>query len=220
VLRPLGFSRSERFRATAEESAPFTYAALGASDVVGVGADDPVHDAWVALISRRLPPGARFLRLGVGGALARHALTRQLPRAEAARPQLATVWVGVNDFNARVALETYARQLRRILARLVRTGARVFVGNLPDLTTVPAFAGLPPDALLAALGAWNQAIADVAHATGAQLVDLMVASPGAEAGALVAADGFHPSTLGHRVLAELFWARISADPVLRPLLVS
>ena len=190
--------------------------------MVGVGADDPERDAWAALIFRRLPPGARFLRLGMGGALARHALTRQVPMAEAARPQLATVWLGVNDFNARVALDRYARQLRRILTRLARTGARVFVGNLPDLTTVPAFADLPPGVLLATLETWNGAIAEIAHATGAQLVDLMDAS--AELGdvdsrALVASDGFHPSTLGHRVLSELFWAGISDDPALRPLLV-
>ena len=185
---------------------------------MGVGADDPVRDAWVALIHRRLPPGSRFLRLGAGGALARHALTRQVPRAEAARPQLATVWLGVNDFNARVALETYSRHLRRILARLVRSGARVFVGNLPDLTKVPAFAQLPADALLDTLGSWNRAIAEIAHTTGAQLVDLMAASTDDDSGSLVAADGYHPSTHGHRVLGEIFWARIAADPVLQLLL--
>lgn len=210
--------RSARASAEAESFPPLTYAALGASDVEGIGADDPVQDAWVALIFRRLPPGTRFLRLGVGGVLARHALTQQVPRAEAARPQLATVWLGVNDFNARVALRTYARHLRRILVRLVGTGAQVFVGNLPDLTKVPAFAGVPPDALLATLGTWNQAIAETAHAAGAQLVELMDASAGAADGSLVAADGFHPSTQGHRVLGELFWARIAADPALRRLL--
>jgi lysophospholipase L1-like esterase len=212
------FPRFSRSPAEAEVSPPFTYAALGASDAVGVGADDPLRDAWVSLIFRRLPPGTRFLRLGVGGALTRHALKRQVPRAEAARPQLVTVWLGVNDFTAKVSLGTYGRHLRRILARLGRTGARAFVGNLPDLTKVPAFAELPPDALLATLGSWNHAIAEIAHATGAQLVDLMGASGSDDSGSLVAADGYHPSTLGHRVLSELFWARIAADPALRSLL--
>lgn len=185
---------------------------------MGVGADDPVREAWVALIFRQLPPGTRFLQLGVGGALARHGLTRQVPRAEAARPQLATVWLGVNDFNTRVALATYARHLRRILVRLVRAGARVFVGNLPDLTNVPAFAGFPPDQLLARLLDWNRTIAEIARTTGAQLVDLMVASGGADSASLVAADGFHPSTQGHRVLSEVFWAEIAADPTLSSLI--
>jgi lysophospholipase L1-like esterase len=197
---------------------PLTYAALGASDVVGVGADDPVREAWVALISQRLPSGTRFLRLGMEGALARHALTRQVPRAEAARPQLATVWLGVNDFNERVALESYARHLRRILVRLNRAGARVFAGNLPDLTAVPAFAGIPSGTLLERLGTWNRRIAEIAGATGARVVDLMAASGGVETGTLVAADGFHPSTLGHRVLAEVFWAAISADSTFQSLI--
>jgi lysophospholipase L1-like esterase len=212
---------SRRSRRSVEEaSAPLTYAAIGASDVIGVGADDPLQDAWVALLSRKLPAGTRFLRLGMPGAFARQALARQVPTAVAARPQLATVWLGVNDFNARVALDTYARHLRRILARLVGAGARVFVGNLPDLTMVPAFAGQPREALLAGVGTWNRTIAEIADGTGARLVDLMAVSAGVDHGWLVAADGFHPSTEGHRVLSEVFWGAMSTDPAARSLLRS
>jgi lysophospholipase L1-like esterase len=209
--------------ACAPESQPageaFTYAAIGASDTAGTGADDPEREAWVALIFDRLPPGSRFVRLGVSGHLAGEALAYQVPRAEAARPDLVTVWLGVNDLNAGVPLERYAAGLDEILRRLTATGARVFVGNLPDLTKLPAYGDLSPVLLLAEVEQWNRAMADVAGRRGAVLVDLM--GPSQQLGErawLIAEDGFHPSSDGHRALGDVFWEAISRDPLIGPVL--
>jgi lysophospholipase L1-like esterase len=197
--------------------AGLTYAAIGASDTVGVGADDPARDAWVTLVWRRLPSGSRFVRLGVSGALARHALVRQVPLLEAARPDIATVWLGVNDLNARIPLDRYGSQLARILARIRASGARAFVGNIPDLTCVPAYADIPAEALASEIVRRNEVIAQAAHRNGAVLVDVMRASRATDAvPLLVASDGFHPSTEGHRVLSEVFWAAITCDTVIGP----
>src|SRR5439155_9229033 len=65
-----------------------------------------------------------------------------------------------------------------------------------------------PAALNAAVDAYNAAIARVAPATGAVLVDLHAAGlaarqNGTEA-SLVGGDGFHPSDAGHALVAKAF----------------
>ncbi|MCL6508171.1 MAG: hypothetical protein K6T59_14235, partial [Bryobacteraceae bacterium] len=65
----------------AEPAAPFTYVALGASDTVGVGTNDPTREGWVYVLSQHLPPATRVVNLGISGALLQTILQRQLPRA-------------------------------------------------------------------------------------------------------------------------------------------
>lgn len=182
------------------------YAALGASDTLGEGADDPLNEGWVTVLHGKLSASARLVSLGVPGATAAQALVEQVPRAEQLRPDLITVWLAVNDLRCGVPLKEYRRQLDGILGRLRTIPAEIFVGNLPDLTAVPDFQDLDRQALRNEIGRWNAAIAEVAARHGAHVVDLMAASQeiGEDLGMLVAEDGFHPSTLGHLVLAEIF----------------
>lgn len=195
---------------------PVTYAAIGASDTVGLGAADPEREAWVARVAARLPPGSTFLRLGVPGSTAAEAEARQLPQAEAARPDLATVWLAVNDLAAGVPVREYESHLDRIVGGLGRSGARVFVGNLPDLSRVPAFSFVPAPAVRLPLAEWNDAIARVAGRREAVLVDLTGPSAGLDRNpGWISPDGLHPSSEGHRVLADVFWREISEDPRMR-----
>ncbi|MGH2704787.1 MAG: SGNH/GDSL hydrolase family protein [Actinomycetota bacterium] len=195
---------------------PLVYAALGASDTVGVGARDPEREGWPAQIYGRLPAGSTFVRLGVSGSTARQAVAQQLAKAEQAHADLATVWLAVNDFNDHVPLPQYAADLERILRGLRASGARVLVGNMPDLTRLPTWSAIP--LLRQEVAAWNRAIARAARRSGAVLVDLLEPSQRLEDASplLVADDGFHPSTRGHRALAEIFWRAIERDPVIGP----
>jgi acyl-CoA thioesterase I len=144
-------------------AAAFRYVAIGASDTVGVGASDPRAGSWPARVAARLPAGTDYLNLGVSGSVASQAARDQVPAAIAARPQLVTIWLAVNDLNASLPASDYAAALRSVVEPLVSgTTARIFVGDVPDLRSVPAYAGTDQAALLARISAYNAAIAAIA----------------------------------------------------------
>ena len=203
----------------ARPARPLVYAVLGASDAVGVGANDPAREAWAVVLQQRLPPDTRLVNLGRPGNLVRHGLVEQLPRAVEAAPDLAIVWLAVNDFNLRVPLEEYGASLDALLGQLAsRTQAGILVANLPDLAWVPFFRNTPRARLQADVGRWNDAIAAVAARHGAVLVDLYaLGTELAQRPELVARDGFHPSTEGHRRLAEVMWTAIEESRLLAAL---
>src|SRR5256885_11663851 len=84
---------------------PMTYVAIGASDAVGVGARDPETEGWVPRLGARL--GAHVINLGVSGSTLSQALNEQLAPAIDAQPDIVSVWLAVNDMNARVSLASY-----------------------------------------------------------------------------------------------------------------
>lgn len=186
-----------------------TYVAIGASDTFGYGVPDPATQGWVPQFAAMLPAGMRLVNLGVNGLTLRHALQIDLPVALDAHPSLVTVWLAVNDLLDGVPLAAYRADLHTLLARLHATGARVLVGNVPDLSLVPAARARLGGDPTGAIAAWNAAIAGQARATGATLVDLfsgwqeLAAHPD-----YVGPDGLHPSVAGYTRLAQLFAAAL------------
>jgi acyl-CoA thioesterase I len=191
---------------------PLVYVAIGASDAVGVGAGGP-DESWVGDLARRLPPGSRLVNLGISGEQLHGALVDELPVAVDADPDLVTIWLAVNDLNARVAPESYEQDLDTMLGTLQRqTHARVAIGNIPDLSLVPAYGGIDPAALAQEVNRWNAIIARQAALHGATVVDIhaswtdLAAHP-----EYVGVDGFHPSAEGYQRLADLFYATLQAN---------
>lgn len=200
------------------------YVAIGASDTVGVGARDPASEAWPRVFARlALPPDARVVNLGVSGATVAEALDRELPEALRRDADLVTVWLNVNDLLAGIAPATYERRLGELVQALRADGGpRVLIANTPPVDVLPAYVecraragclggNLPePSLVQLAVAAYNAAIARVAAASGAEVVDLHAAGVAAHAEGrtrqLVGSDGFHPSTAGHRAVAEAFAA--------------
>jgi acyl-CoA thioesterase-1 len=186
---------------------PLTYVAIGASDSVGIGADAPEVEGWVPLLHRHLPPDSRLVNLGISGSLLRQALDQQLPVAVASDPDLVTVWLAVNDLNARVPLQRYRQELDTLLGTLRRdTRAAILIGNIPDVSRVPIYQQLERDAVRREVENWNRVIAEIAAKHGAVLVDLDAQWRGlGEHPEYVSRDGFHPSTAGYRRLADVFF---------------
>ena len=197
----------------ASPARPLTYVAIGASDAVGVGARDPDTEGWVPRFAARIGGNPRVLNLGVSGSTLAQALEEQLGPALDAQPDVVTVWLAVNDLNARVPLDRYAADLDRLLGALASTRARVLVGNVPDLASLPVFAGSNQARVRAEVDRWNQVIAATAERHGARVVDLHARwNELAEHPEYVAQDGFHPSSAGYARLAELFVDSLDAAP--------
>ncbi len=186
---------------------PLTYVAIGASDSVGVGADRPEADSWVSILHRRLPEGSQLVNLGVSGSLLHQAVDQQLPVAVDSDPDLVTVWLAVNDLNARVPLERYGADLNTLLGTLrQQTRATILVGNVPDVARLPVYQRFDAEQVRAEVFRWNELIGRTSERHGALLVDLhagwqeLAGHP-----EYVGRDGFHPSTEGYRRLAEVFF---------------
>jgi acyl-CoA thioesterase-1 len=189
------------------DAAAFRYVAIGASDTVGVGASDPRTGSWPARIAARLPAGTDYVNLGVSGSVASQAAREQVPAAIATQPQLVTIWLAVNDLNANLSASEYAAALRSVVAPLVSgTTARIFIGDVPDLRSVPAYAGTDQAALLARIAAYNAAITALAATFSGRVtvVDLFTGSGPLVSTITVSADGFHPSDAGYALIADRF----------------
>lgn len=190
---------------------PLTYAALGASDAVGIGAV-PITSGYVYVLRDKMTTGGFTVNLrnfGIIGAEADVIAARELQEAIAADPQVVTLWTGGNDVVGGRSPGIFAGQLDGILREMRgRTRAQVFVGELPDLTAAPRFRENPsPDVTPARLAAFNEVIRAATAAHGCVLVPTSSLSVKPE---MYAGDGFHPSTLGHQRIAELFWREIKS----------
>jgi acyl-CoA thioesterase I len=189
------------------------YVALGASDAVGVGADQPATQGYVPQIFQHLPQGSHLINLGSSGIHLHEALTQELPIAVASNPQLITIWLVANDFVAGVAYDSYMQDLNSMLQQLhSETSARVVMANLPDLTLLPFFNRDSPQQkqnMQAAIQRWNTQIAVLAQQYDVVLVDLTTHNSQLTAHPeYVSGDGFHPSPAGYTQLANFFWDAI------------
>jgi acyl-CoA thioesterase I len=199
--------------AQAESQKALTYVAIGASDAVGVGARDPETEGWVPRFGARLGPNVRLVNLGVRGSTLAQALEEQIGPALDAQPDVVSVWLAVNDLNARVPLDRYAADLDMLLAMLGSSHARVLVGNVPDLGSLAAYRGIDPVPLRSEVDRWNAVIDETVARHGATLVDLHARwQEVALHPEYLSADGFHPSTEGYQALADVFFEAASAAP--------
>lgn len=199
-----------------------SYVALGASDAVGVGADDPNTQGYVPIIISRLPKGAAALNLGISGILLHDALKQELPEVAAAQPTFITVWLVGNDFRDCTPLQQYAADLDTLLTTLHdQTHAQIFVANTPDMSFLPYFQQGAPQGGACVQGAsvaqvhalvlqWNQVINPIVAKHGDVLVDLYNTDLLSHPEYISPRDGFHPSSKGYARLADLFWAQVLA----------
>ncbi|MEO8973570.1 MAG: GDSL-type esterase/lipase family protein [Ktedonobacteraceae bacterium] len=194
-------------------SGPLTYVALGASDAVGVGSDEPATQGYVQVLFKHLPTGSHLLNLGSSGIHLHGALTQELPIALSTSPQLITIWLVANDFVDGVTYNSYMGDLNTLLEQLhAQTHAAIVMANLPDLSKVPFFANstaAQKTQMRLTIEHWNAGIATLAARYEVTVVDLfgqqsqLTAHP-----EYISGDGFHPSTLGYAELAKLFWQAI------------
>jgi lysophospholipase L1-like esterase len=203
-------------------STPIRYAAIGASDTVGVGARSPGKQGWTARFGETLPGGTVSKRFARSGITLAEAARQEIPEAIAFRPTLVTLWLVVNDALHGVPLPQYEAQLRDALDRLTReTDAQIVLLNAPDLSRLPRLRGSPElsTQVREMARAWNEAIDEVASGYGDRVlvVDLFGAS--GDLGVhldWMSSDGFHPSASGYQRIAEVTSAAIHRAGLLPP----
>lgn len=181
------------------------YVALGASDAVGIGAQQPGREGWVARLHAQLPDDPQLVNLGMNGARISDVLTMQAPVAIDAGPRWVSLWPGINDLRDDLPRETFARQLDETLAQLATVdGVTVVLLTIPDLRHLPDYAEEEPRLLDSTVRAWNDVITEAGLRHGALVVDLYAGAPELALNPdYVSADGFHPSSDGYRRIAEM-----------------
>lgn len=210
LVTALGCSGSSKSPSSPSPGGGTVYAALGASDAVGVGAS-PLSRGYVFLIADRIAAartGVDLRNLGIPGAQIDSFVSIMLPRAVETDPEIITVWAGSNDLVAGMSPQEFGTQLNTLLSELrSRTGAQIFIGDLIDLTKAPRFRSEPDkDVTRSRIDAFNARISSTAGANGAVLVRLSAAPLD---DSLFSGDGFHPSNEGYARLADAFWEEIA-----------
>lgn len=121
------------------EGPPLKYVVIGDSTAAAVGA---TQEEGIAInTARALADGRRIelTNLGVSGARARDVLERQLPAAEALRPDIVLLAVGANDVTHLTPLRSVRRSVAGIVDRLKRVnpGVVIVVTGSPDMGSPP-----------------------------------------------------------------------------------
>jgi lysophospholipase L1-like esterase len=191
----------------------FLYAAVGTSDAVGVGAVPlrrgyafRVRDAHDSRFGR-----TRLAILAIPAAEIREiqALVDVFVDSDK-RPDVVTVWVGANDLPGGADVAEFEEELRQLMGTLRGwANGPVVVGNIPDLTKMPAFQSSRPTTITPErIEAFNTAIERQVRAHNAFLVDLH-AEP-MEDELVSDVNGIHPNNDGHRRMADLYFEAILA----------
>jgi acyl-CoA thioesterase I len=205
---------STRRMLPANKKQTLTYVALGDSTVSGVGASSSERN-YVSQLAARLQsvyPEVQLSNLGVAGATSADVVARQLGQAVAADPDLVTLSIGPNDIVQGKDAQQYERNLDTLLRTLTQqTDAVVVINLLPDLGIAPRFPAELKPAIEQQTQRFNQALAHVAQAYDAQLVDLYTPSQQEipQHPEQVSADNYHPSDAGYARWAELMWSGVA-----------
>ncbi len=207
----LGLSLSLSACGTSGSDADIQYAALGASDATGIGAD-PLTNGYVYLIEDNLQArGATTSLTNFGIPTADvdeiNRAAQAITRLE--NPDLITVFTGANDISGGMEAAEFRSELHDMLRHLQdNTDAFIVIGTLPDISKLPAFQENPKESVTSArVAQFNSIIVSEAAEHGVAVADL---SDLQNSGELTDSDGFHPNNAGYRRIADRFISVIDA----------
>ena len=199
---------------------PLVYAAIGASDVVGVGAENPDEGNWASLVHGYMPAGTRFVRLARSGITLSEAKRVEVPQAVSADPDLITIWNVVNDATRGVPLQSYLADLSAVLDKLTQeTDAQIVLLNMPDITILMNGMVNPEQktAIRGGVQNWNKSIEQIAARYDGRvtIIDLFPLSDEVlQHPEYISRDNFHPSAAGYKRLAEVVWETVEREGLL------
>ncbi len=188
-----------------------TYVAMG--DSAGAGFGVPAGTGYVARVHARLQqhaPQASLVNLSRNGGTSHSVREEQVTAAIAARPTIASLFIGGNDLWRGVEPARFARTLGAIADRLDRARSPVVLGTLPNLAQAPAaglaerFLGISRAQIEDRIREYNDRVRRIAMDHSYTLVDLFDTEL-ADHPEYFSADGFHPSAAGHAAWFDRMW---------------
>ena len=185
------------------------FVALGDSYTIGTATRSPA-DRWPNQLVARLggdpPVLALVANLAVNGSTSGDVIDRELPLLDEARPEIASLLIGVNDVVQGVSPATYRANVDRILEEIERRvpATRIVTVATPDYTVTPQGGAYgDPERQSAGIRTMNAILLDVASAHGVAFVDVFdVSLRAATDRSLVADDGLHPSAAQYALWVE------------------
>lgn len=179
------------------------FVAMGDSFSAGTEEDvEPFPDLVASLL-----PGTRYLNFARDGARSVDVLAEQLEPALAADPDLVSLVCGANDVvrTTRPGIEEFAASFERILEAL--GDRRVLTATFPPVAELLQLRARTRERMNSGLDAVNDEIRRLSERHGAVCLEL-AGHPGSGDPENFAADGFHPSAIGHRRTAEAVCAAL------------
>lgn len=199
---------------------PLRLAVVG--DSLAAGVVDVGRDARQPTFADHLAAGVRATGRPVEltstawpGADAADGVARQVPGAVAARPDVAFVWLGLNDLlRLTFDAEEVADGVAASCAALATAGARVATASMPLPTDALPFRGWGLRRIGDRVTRLNDAIAARSAAAGHLHLDVRVACHDLAPRDLVGVDGIHLSALSHRRVAAEYARLLEAEGML------
>ena len=188
---------------------PIRYAVIGDSYSIGEGATP--EESWPAILERSLTKSGIAIELvsnpACTGWTTQDALERELPLFVVARPDFATLQIGVNDWVQGVGPETFRARLAQLMDALLKVLSdkkRLLVVNIPDFSVTPEGPKYARGRdITAGLTNFNRIISEETEKRRLTIVDLFPLSQKMrEDPSLVAADGLHPSSKAYAQWAD------------------
>jgi lysophospholipase L1-like esterase len=181
------------------------YVALGDSFSSGIG--EPGEVPWPEDVAGRLGPETDLHNLAAAGASSAHVVQEQLPRALELEPDLVSVVCGANDvlLSVRPDLDECTRNIDTVMRRLagLRPAPLVVCATYPEAGRFLDMRPRTKRRVRKGLDHVNDAIRAAAERHGAVCLEWEGRDRDAHRGHY-AADGLHPSPLGHRQAADAF----------------
>ena len=183
-----------------EEKADVRYVAIGDSYTIGEGAQP--HEAWPNLLTKHLIEKGIDIELVANpsrtGWTTLNALDREMPVFVQAKPNFATLLIGVNDWVQGVEAATFQRRLIGLMdhmLQLLPNKHRLLVITIPDFGVTPSGARYSRGRNISeGIASFNKIIMEEAKKRDLRVVDIFPLSKQMQNNrSLVAADGLHPS---------------------------
>lgn len=187
---------SESVVINGSKDTPIKLVALGDSLSDGVGVDN-YRNSFPYILAEKLAGGVgiELINLANAGDTSYEVVNNQLARAISAKPDIATVLVGVNDIHRRIGGGIFEKNYTKIVQSMRETDAKVYCLSLPYLGS-EKIVRFPYNLLLD----WqtkdlNKIIERIASQDGCQFIDLYKIK---KSDNFYAADLFHPSEVGYK----------------------
>ena len=176
------------------------YVAIGDSYSIGEGASP--DESWPAVLTKHLRAKGLNIELIANpsrtGWTTEDAIERELPVFRAAKPDFATLQIGVNDWVQGVDEQTFRKRFVTLLDRMqeiLPDKNRLLVVNIPDFGVTPTGPRYANGRNISeGIMSFNKIISEESGKRGLRVVDIFGLSKQMEKDrSLVAADGLHPS---------------------------